>query len=382
MVWIGLLSYSIYLWHQPLLAFGRITTSGQPPLWLMGSLAVATVPLAWFSWYFVEQPFRTRPSAGGFSRRAIFTMSGASLIAMVAIGSVPIGAPKLTENYYTAKLSDEARERFAALQKATNYEPKQNSGMSDDRPCQRHFPMVTAAAIDKFLHCTENGERAVIVTGGSHAGDLFNALSTTSDANTIIGFTRGYCRPHRRIGNNRPHECPFDALRDLVAAYPDRIALVFYTQAGFTVFEDYRNVRGVEGLRIDLVEEVGDYLESLAAHVPVLALGPRPVLGIDPRRLDVTVPFEQQISRAQHPGISEAMSAADRAFSDAFAVREIPYLPHAKAIGTNLPEEAIIDNMLTYRDLDHWSFHGQRVFGARLLSALESMGYYEVLLSD
>lgn len=60
-VGIGLISYSAYLWHQPLFAFARIRSVYEPSLWLMSGLSVLALVLAWGTWRFVERPFRGRP---------------------------------------------------------------------------------------------------------------------------------------------------------------------------------------------------------------------------------------------------------------------------------------------------------------------------------
>jgi len=377
MVWIGLLSYSIYLWHQPLLVFARIAASGHPSPTVMGGLALATLPLSWLTWRFVERPFRTRPAQGGFSRGTIFTAAGAGLTAVTLIGAVPMIAPGLTERVYLARLSQDPRTRYLSLKEIIDPGMRADFMSHSDGPCRRNFNLVTPEAVDMLLRCTADGQRAVIVTGGSHGMDLYAALTAASKTEVVLGFARGYCRPHRRLEtvDPRPHDCPFDALRDLVAAHPDRIALVIYTQAGFSVFDDYREVRSAEGLHRDLLEEVGDYLADLARHVPVLALGPKPYLGIDPRLLSLAEPFDLQIARAQDPGILVAMSAVDRAFADIFKARGIPYLSHAEAIGSVLPQDAILENRLTYRDHDHWSLYGAEIFGARLLATLDAQGY-------
>ena len=57
-VGIGLISYSAYLWHQPLFAFARILSDKQPTTFIMSALAVTSVILAFLSWRFVEKPFR------------------------------------------------------------------------------------------------------------------------------------------------------------------------------------------------------------------------------------------------------------------------------------------------------------------------------------
>jgi peptidoglycan/LPS O-acetylase OafA/YrhL len=71
-VGIGLGSYSAYLWHQPLFAFIRLLSVEHPAIWVWIAAIAATGVLAFLSWRFVEQPFRSRER---FSRRAIFTLT-------------------------------------------------------------------------------------------------------------------------------------------------------------------------------------------------------------------------------------------------------------------------------------------------------------------
>ena len=79
-VWIGRISYSLYLWHWPLIVFfvyyGMKLPSGAEAVVLF---ALALV-LAWISWRFVEQPFRRR-SAG--ERRAV--VFGGAAVGMAAV---------------------------------------------------------------------------------------------------------------------------------------------------------------------------------------------------------------------------------------------------------------------------------------------------------
>jgi SGNH domain (fused to AT3 domains) len=58
MVGIGLISYSLYLWHWPLLAFYRATSVGETSLQVRLLLCDATFPLAITSYRYIEQPFR------------------------------------------------------------------------------------------------------------------------------------------------------------------------------------------------------------------------------------------------------------------------------------------------------------------------------------
>ena len=68
-VGIGLISYSTYLWHQPLLAFTKYRVLGEPSDLNLIILCAASLVIAWFSWKFVEMPFRSKTKV---SRRSIF----------------------------------------------------------------------------------------------------------------------------------------------------------------------------------------------------------------------------------------------------------------------------------------------------------------------
>ena len=74
MVGIGLISYSLYLWHWILLAFARqaLATLELPMIWAVG-VFIGSFVMAYLSWRVVEQPFRNKSH---FSRARIFALSG------------------------------------------------------------------------------------------------------------------------------------------------------------------------------------------------------------------------------------------------------------------------------------------------------------------
>lgn len=58
LVWIGLISFPLYLWHWPLITFTRILYSNQvDPQLMIGVLFLSTL-LAWFTYRFIEKPIR------------------------------------------------------------------------------------------------------------------------------------------------------------------------------------------------------------------------------------------------------------------------------------------------------------------------------------
>lgn len=82
LVGIGLISYSAYLWHQPLFAFAKIQSIEEPALWLISLLSVLAFVLGYLSWRFIEKPFRNKHR---FTRRQIF-MAG-FIASLITIGA-------------------------------------------------------------------------------------------------------------------------------------------------------------------------------------------------------------------------------------------------------------------------------------------------------
>lgn len=82
-VFLGLLSYSIYLWHQPLFVFARHFRVEEPRIEVMLSLSALSIFLGYLSWRFVEQPFRKKDK---FGQTRIFAFSVLALAAMFSLG--------------------------------------------------------------------------------------------------------------------------------------------------------------------------------------------------------------------------------------------------------------------------------------------------------
>jgi peptidoglycan/LPS O-acetylase OafA/YrhL len=58
LVWFGLISYPLYLWHWPLLSFEHIVENGLPPHLLRLVAVAASIALAWLTYELVEKPLR------------------------------------------------------------------------------------------------------------------------------------------------------------------------------------------------------------------------------------------------------------------------------------------------------------------------------------
>ena len=169
MVFLGLTSYSAYLWHQPLLAFARISTFGPPSPALMLGLSALSLGLAALSWRFVEQPFRNRAR---IPAPAIWRASLAGSLALIALA-----------------LTTPALSRFE-----TRYPPELSQ-----------FTDVTYDArvayvedgYDKLTSATfaPGGGPRLLLIGDSFSQDFYNMIRET-------GAFQGYQIATRRVNSN------------------------------------------------------------------------------------------------------------------------------------------------------------------------------------
>jgi peptidoglycan/LPS O-acetylase OafA/YrhL len=93
LVAIGTFSYGTYLWHQPLFAFARQRTGGEPDPLLLAALVVAALVLGRTSLLLVERPWRDRTRVGRRTLVAAATSAaiglGAAGAAILALDGVP-----------------------------------------------------------------------------------------------------------------------------------------------------------------------------------------------------------------------------------------------------------------------------------------------------
>lgn len=152
-VGIGLLSYSMYLWHQPLFAFARAIEPELETVTL-GALSVIVVILSYVSWRFVERPFRDRqamPTRGVYVRTgAMAGMIVAASAAFVTTDGLLMRVPK--HHIEWASTSPLVRGQYV---------------MAD-------FMLASARASD-----TRDSD--ILIVGDSFAQDLYNMLAESEE---------------------------------------------------------------------------------------------------------------------------------------------------------------------------------------------------------
>jgi peptidoglycan/LPS O-acetylase OafA/YrhL len=218
--YIGRISFSWYLWHWPLLVYGRMAFGdGVAPLAAMIALSFV---LAALTYRFIEQPIR---------HGATFTRA---LVLTYALGAGLIGAGVLTGVAMRHLVPDGVHLGGGVYVSAR--------AIRQDRPviysdrCLRRFADVDYPAC---TYGAPSATRTVVLFGDSHAGNWFEPLNEAAKTEgwRLLVRIKASCRPidadqiAREGGHERPYtECK--AWRDAVLTEIDRVTPDLIVVAG------------------------------------------------------------------------------------------------------------------------------------------------------
>ncbi|WP_291870059.1 acyltransferase family protein [Bradyrhizobium sp.] len=343
-VFIGLISYSLYLWHWPLIVFQRTDAFLLPQASGIATgmmLIAVSIVVAWLSWKFVEMPFRSK--ARETSRAAVFGVASVAMASAAALCGLVLfagGAPFRFPERVVGIASYLAYDPSTAFRSGQCYLAT-NRQQLDIRTC-----MTTDETRPNYL-----------LVGDSHAAHLWSGLSAAMPAVNIMQATASACRPAvLPVSRLDTRACPklmqfvFDDF--LVGNRVDRILL-----AGAWKDED------VPAL-IDTIE----VLKSRGFDVAVLG----PIVEYDgalPRLLadEILRNSPSIASRTRTAGIRER----DRALGRIVAAKGATYLSVYDAVcrGAFCDEFAEGDVPLQF-DAGHLTAKGSEVVGRRLSAGL------------
>jgi peptidoglycan/LPS O-acetylase OafA/YrhL len=178
-VFIGLISYSLYLWHWPIYVLAEALLPGSLNAGETALAIAASFVLAVLSWQYVEKPFRGRSSP--ISRKALFITAG-SAIAVAVLASVGLTAARGLPQRFDAATR-------TILAEVDDYEPLRSR-------CFDLSPQKVA----KGAVCKIGANKAApsfLLWGDSHADALMPAIEDAALKQNKTGFVaaHGHCAP-------------------------------------------------------------------------------------------------------------------------------------------------------------------------------------------
>jgi peptidoglycan/LPS O-acetylase OafA/YrhL len=172
---IGRWSYSLYLWHWPLLVLPAMYRAEPLPAWTRAGLVLASVVAAGLTYVLVEDRFR-RLSWLASSRARSFALGGVLTAAALVAGYLGGVLPRLDAG------------RPAAAAEAVDFVPSDLRpslrGAFDDEPetwrngCNADIPDTVPKGC---VYGDPDGDRTVVLFGDSHAASWFEAFRAAAD---------------------------------------------------------------------------------------------------------------------------------------------------------------------------------------------------------
>ncbi|MDU7589264.1 MAG: acyltransferase family protein, partial [Acidovorax sp.] len=186
LVWIGLISFPVYLWHWPLLTYARILSSGSPTTGLRIAVVMLSFLLGWITFRWIERPLRFGPRD---KMKVAWLSAGMIMVAVMGWSTYR------NEGFawrQVNQINAENREPPAAYQQQSEeIHLKNECGISDAR-LKEHFS-----------HCVmdERGPTKYALMGDSKAGAMFAGLVRTSTERGRWMFIGGF---HPKYGAPLP----------------------------------------------------------------------------------------------------------------------------------------------------------------------------------
>lgn len=220
-VFIGLISYSLYLWHWPLIVFADELMLGPLTVPAQAGVAVATICLATLTWLYVEQPARSGRWPLQTPRRRIAAVA-ASLSAVTALA-------------LTMYVTDGMPSRFGPA-------VQQIARANDDKSPYRetcHFDPLIRNTFSRTCILGTNVRPTITVFGDSHGVEISAALAEMANARglSVRQITASDCPPV--VGVQKPEYPECDEyvaamLPEIVAARPMTVVLSAFYFSWFT----------------------------------------------------------------------------------------------------------------------------------------------------
>lgn len=359
---IGLISYSLYLWHWPILVFIRYQDI---PLTLPIKLSyiAASILLAWMSWKYVEQPMRQHllTDLTAVTKRWLTP----TMLATVSVATIIIASGGFKDRFPdTVNRMDEAYSALSHQMRALCHSSLYKAGRDPDPTCR--------------LGATER-EPSGLLFGDSHANHLVGFVDVVAKAAgvSIQDYTLDQCPPLFDFawGSNavRAEVCEARDARVLAYLREQRFRYVLlgasWPYRAFRLYQDGKRVEPLETVEVRIEEAFNATLDM------IIALGAVPVVFDDVPYLGALDP-KCPIKRMTYDSSLDCTFAKNT--NDFFvAITDRAEQRHPTMIRVKLPELMCdggrcardIDGVPMYSDNDHLNYLGSRHLGELYLES-------------
>lgn len=261
-VWFGLVSFPLYLWHWPLLAFARILEGNLPSPTVRLSAVCLSVVLAWITYRLVERPFRS--SGNGGSKVAVL------LLLMTLVGGAGYIVHLMQGNKLREGASDLGRVNAEFVGPLWKY--------THNKECLTRYPLKDVEKYGWwFCMVSGPGKPSLLILGNSYANHFYPGVVSNPAFKGHVVLSIGTCDAgwvdeSDLTGRESRSPCsgrrPLDQLQLINRIVQDERSIRYVLIGGVS---DEPDAAYIERLRrrIDFLERAGARVILFVPHVRV-----------------------------------------------------------------------------------------------------------------
>ena len=359
-VWVGTISYPLYLWHWPIFSFARIVDGGTPSVMWRSTALVASVLLAWLTFVAVEKPLRF---AWTFRYK---TMS--LVLAMVGVGALGYATHK-AEGYPSRAVMQAQRVMHAG---DIGHDAFHDYFQQHFFPCAEASIQKDAGAWKGLVRCFQSKPQAqvdVVLLGDSHAEHLFLGLAEALPQVNVAFYVKG--------------ALPVLAAPEFQTIFKHVLSSPHIRSV--LIAANWEGKLKVQGATAKLVTDLDTTVKSLqAAGKQVYVMPDLPQFDFDPQRCKFQRPLTQS-TRCDEP-LARYMA------------QQQTYMPALHAVVRMNPSAQLIDvsvwmcgpdtcsmareGQVLYRDNNHLNIPGSQYVGAQIVAQHPNLGQFHASKSQ
>lgn len=350
LVGLGLISYSAYLWHQPVLAFARHLVSEDLSSFVALLLCTFSLMMAWLSWRFIERPYR---GSKNFGRRSVFLQAS---LAMSVFSVLGLYIHLSNGIFYTHPKNLEIKNSYEDVNYFFEYLK------SDFDPCEKEEYLDGVDMFAGINRCftSRSGKPKVAVFGDSHAEHLY------------IGYEEATLNPSvYLIRGERPFYGEVRVRHLMEGINSDsNLGMVVYSALWDKIYRDM----GEEEFERSLAETLTQFSDAGKSIVVLLDVPYFPMHSRD-------CYYTSVVGSGHQCEIGSANFASQRGYVQSIRritnSRNIKLLDPAKYFCDSHVCSMVVDGHLLYRDAHHLNVLGSKYVGSRIAEELRQSNISE-----